>query len=278
MHRWVSSLRIIIISILVICTGNFSHCQSKTLEFIESIEEDSIYLDLKNYMHGPVLMKLTYKSEVKDHIRGPDILVIGAVECIPGLISIPKSIIKDTAQFEWKDLLEVGATLGDPSNSSHNDSIFYNLPFKEGQSYKILQSWNGKFSHRSKESKYALDFTMPEGDTICAAREGIVIRTTDHFTESGGKSFKDKANQIVILHEDGTMAFYVHLLHKGVLVQPGDTVTTSQVIGLSGNTGYSTKPHLHFVVREAPDKSVPVYFYGYEGVFLKKGRRVSIKN
>ncbi|NNF32915.1 MAG: M23 family metallopeptidase [Saprospiraceae bacterium] len=137
-----------------------------------------------------------------------------------------------------------------------------------------MQPWNGKLSHFTRESKYALDFDMPEGDTICAARGGIVIRTIDHFTENGGKELKDKANQVVVLHDDGTMAFYVHLLHRGVLVEAGDTIRKGQIIGLSGNTGYSTKPHLHFVVREAPDKSVPMYFKGYQGRILKKGRKV----
>jgi murein DD-endopeptidase MepM/ murein hydrolase activator NlpD len=249
--------------------------QYETLEFVKSVEEDSIKLELKNFMHGPVFLKLMYKDGYQGNIRGPEQVVIGPVDSIPQLISIPLSLVKDTSEFSWSDVIDVKANLGDPSSSRHNDSVLYQLPFPQGKTYNILQSWNGRFSHRSVESRYAVDFEMPEGDTVCAARSGIVIQIEDRFTENGGIELRDNANQIVILHEDGTMAFYVHLLNNGVLVQPGDTISTGQMIGLSGNTGYSTKPHLHFVVREAPKTSVPVYFRGLKRKKLKMGSRVS---
>ncbi|MBX0289588.1 M23 family metallopeptidase [Hymenobacter sp. HSC-4F20] len=74
---------------------------------------------------------------------------------------------------------------------------------------------------------------------------------------------KEQGNYIVIFHEDGTYATYVHFRHEGSLVQPGQTVTKGQPIGYSGNTGWSSGPHLHFEVDTPgePDKAtVPVKF------------------
>ncbi|NNF36807.1 MAG: hypothetical protein HKN68_22080, partial [Saprospiraceae bacterium] len=206
----------LLIVFMVLMMGNLSYGQHKTLELIDAIKNDTVYLDLKNYLSGPVLIEFSFKDEMKDFVNGPEEVVIQSEACIPELISIPIELIKDTSSIEWRDYFDVNASLGDPYNSAHNDSILYNLPFSSGKKYRIMQPWNGKLSHFTRESKYALDFDMPEGDTICAAREGIVIRTVDHFTENGGKEHKDKANQVVVLHDDGTMAFYVHLLHRGV--------------------------------------------------------------
>jgi murein DD-endopeptidase MepM/ murein hydrolase activator NlpD len=69
---------------------------------------------------------------------------------------------------------------------------------------------------------------------------------------AGGIASRDnrgRANFIRILHDDGSMALYAHLAVDGVLVRIGQEVTAGQRIGLSGNTGFSTGPHLHFAVQ-----------------------------
>jgi murein DD-endopeptidase MepM/ murein hydrolase activator NlpD len=63
------------------------------------------------------------------------------------------------------------------------------------------------------------------------------------------EKFGGRSNFIRILHGDGTMALYAHLKPEGVLVRAGQSVSVGQEIGLSGNTGFSTAPHLHFVVQ-----------------------------
>lgn len=123
----------------------------------------------------------------------------------------------------------------------------YRLPFKGVGASKIMQGYNGKFSHQNSK---ALDFALPVGTPIVAARSGVVIRSVASYTEGGATpDMLGKDNNIRILHDDGSVASYLHLAYKGVLVPVGKRVTAGQVIALSGNTGFSSAPHLHFEVR-----------------------------
>lgn len=130
--------------------------------------------------------------------------------------------------------------------AKHNDDFVYQLPFLKGEAFRLHQGYNGTLSHSGEN---ALDFSMPEGTPITAARPGKVIRLkADSNRGCGLPSCKNLGNYITILHDDGTMADYYHLQQNGVLVEVGDDISVGDKIGLSGNTGWSTGPHLHFVV------------------------------
>ena len=125
------------------------------------------------------------------------------------------------------------------------DTYIYDLPYAEGDSHKVVQGYGGRFSHTNEA---ALDFRMPVGTPIYAAREGIIYSYKDDSNEGGPFSkYNHKANYIIIKHNDGSFGCYWHLQQNGVLVNIGDTVTQGQVIALSGKTGYSAMPHLHFL-------------------------------
>jgi murein DD-endopeptidase MepM/ murein hydrolase activator NlpD len=164
-------------------------------------------------------------------------------------------------QSKWS----VGNYLANPSPNE-----LYRLPFRDGQIFRIGQSPGGPIStHTTPDSVNAVDIPMPEGTPIVAARDGIVMRTEESQTESGQRAeLLSKANSVRIMHSDGSMAVYAHLTYKGVLVSPGQQVTAGQTIGLAGSTGFSTGPHLHFVILKLvqnengfTSESIPFRFY-----------------
>ncbi|MER3554882.1 MAG: M23 family peptidase [Meiothermus sp.] len=145
------------------------------------------------------------------------------------------------------------------------DGAVYDLPFAPGQSFRINQGYDGAFSHQ-KELEYSLDFALPEGTPIYAAREGVVVAVQSEYSVGRvDPALKSCANYITVLHPDGTFAHYAHLHFGGSLVKVGDQVRRGQTIGFSGNTGYTSGPHLHFHVYQATSatggwKTVPTLF------------------
>ncbi|CAL2083176.1 Peptidase_M23 domain-containing protein [Tenacibaculum sp. 190524A05c] len=135
------------------------------------------------------------------------------------------------------------------------DTLYnYALPFLKGKRYKIIQGNNTNFTHKGL-SRYAIDFRMNVGQTICAMRDGVVVGLKKDSNKGGrSKKFKNDGNYILLYHEDGLYTQYVHLKKDGVLVKKGDSVKKNQPIGYSGNTGYSTEPHLHFGVYKITKK------------------------
>lgn len=129
--------------------------------------------------------------------------------------------------------------------ASNLDRYVYNLPFKEGTKYKVVQGYGGRFSHTNKA---ALDFSMPEGTPVYAAREGKIYSYKDDSNEGGPFTSERKANYIIIRHSDGSFGCYWHLKQNGVVTKEG-FVTKGQLIGYSGRTGFVLWPHLHFAVK-----------------------------
>lgn len=126
------------------------------------------------------------------------------------------------------------------------DTYVYELPFKEGTSHKVVQGYGGMFSHKNKA---ALDFNMPEGTPVYAARDGIVYTYKDDSNEGGPFSnYEKKANYIIIKHSDGSFGCYWHLQKNGVVVKKG-FVSKGELIGYSGKTGFVLLPHLHFALK-----------------------------
>ncbi|QKE62522.1 M23 family metallopeptidase [Aquipseudomonas campi] len=160
-----------------------------------------------------------------------------------------------------------GWQLGDPATQEVN--YLYKSPVSSRTTHKITQSFKGAFSHTDAANLYAVDIAMPVGTYISAAREGTVIWTKDDYHMSGKTGyFLDKANYIQILHDDGTYAVYAHLLLGSAKVQPGDKVKVGDILARSGSSGYSTGPHLHFVVRKnagLTTASIPFRFVDQNG-------------
>ena len=151
------------------------------------------------------------------------------------------------------------AVFGDPAESE------YVLPYPIGEAYPVYQSYC--WCAGGHRDQLAYDFTIPIGDTVVAARGGVVRVIREDSPDNG--EGEGEHNYVYIEHEDGTAAFYAHLMQYSVIVQPGDTVETGEYFALSGNSGDSGEPHLHFGVYEnyppIEGVDVPVVFNNADG-------------
>jgi murein DD-endopeptidase MepM/ murein hydrolase activator NlpD len=174
------------------------------------------------------------------------------------------------AGAETAELRYVGRiALGSPE-AVHNPPRPYRVPFGIGSTYLVSQAYPSRVTHTTPESQYAVDMALPDGTPVYSAREGIVINARhDSFRGATAPVMLDQANVIEILHGDGTIAVYAHLHWDSVRVRIGEHVVRGQYIANSGNTGFTSGPHLHFaVIRNTgvANVSVPVQFAGIAGV------------
>ncbi len=161
---------------------------------------------------------------------------------------------------------------GDPRTRPDPNAV-YQLPFDPALKLRVHQAFGGSFSHTHEQSFHAVDIPLAEGTPVRASRAGVVMASETDFYASGTDMAKygSRANEVRIVQEDGTMAVYAHLELESVVVAVGDRVRAGQVIAKSGNTGFSTGPHLHFVVqRNAGGKLVSIPFQ-----FTIDGKRVT---
>jgi murein DD-endopeptidase MepM/ murein hydrolase activator NlpD len=189
-------------------------------------------LGVENPFYAPVEVRITFDSG-----RAAVQQVVPA----RGKLAVPDLRDQDKAyHYQWK--------LGDPGALA--DQYVYHAPLAKSGTYQISQGFNGGFSHNRPGNRYAIDIPASIGTDIAAARAGVVVQVQDQY-QSGGvsKLLRSKTNYLTLLHEDGTFGIYLHILANSVRLKPGDAVVAGQVIARSGNSGYSTGPHLHFAVR-----------------------------
>lgn len=135
---------------------------------------------------------------------------------------------------------------GDITKSSFTNHYPYSLPFLKGKSYKVIQGYNGAFSHKNIK---AIDFEMPIGTSITAIRSGLVVKVVDDFDAHGAsEDFTKFTNYIVVMHSDGTFSSYQHLKQKSAKVKAGQFINKEDVLALSGDTGWVKEPNLHIEV------------------------------
>ncbi|MGH8130665.1 MAG: peptidoglycan DD-metalloendopeptidase family protein [Steroidobacteraceae bacterium] len=158
---------------------------------------------------------------------------------------------------------------GDPA-SEHRPERPYRAPFAVANSYTVSQAFPLTITHTTVDSRYAVDIAMPIGTDVHAARGGTVVEVSGTNYRGGFDTSRSgaDANLVRILHDDGTFAVYAHLNWNTIRVRPGDTVERGQYIADSGNTGFSSGPHLHFAVmrnRNLRMDSLPFVFEGPNG-------------
>lgn len=154
------------------------------------------------------------------------------------------------------------------------------LPYNEGNSFVVIQGFHGYYSHYLDDS-YAVDWDMPEGTAVLAARAGVVLDTKEDSDRGcPSEDCADDANYVLLDHGDGSFALYLHLEQGGVDVERGERIGQGQPLGRSGNTGFSTGPHLHLQVNDLYGQSLPLRFeeLASSGGAIYPGAEVSSEN
>lgn len=230
------------VSLLFLCCVGLCRAENNVKVYYEQVENGyAIYADNQEFCPMSIKFEFTLKN-------------LKPLEVMSVIYTIkPRENRQLLLNFTVKTLgKEYGLSYNYKVNyGNHNQIVFdkdfeYYLPFATSQSYSIDQGYNGSFSHKNKN---ALDFSMPQGTEITAARDGIVIKIIDEFNKGCATEDCIKFNNVLLIyHNDGTFAEYAHIKVKGMKVKVGDVVKKGQVIALSGNTGWSSGPHLHFVL------------------------------
>ncbi|MEO1436034.1 MAG: M23 family metallopeptidase [Bacteroidota bacterium] len=205
---------------------------------------DSLVFDFHNTLHCPIRINLTRADSVIQDLVDPSFPLFLAAKADTSfyfLDSLPQEARCGLSFTLWTD---------PPSDSTLPQ---FTWPFPRGRSYSIIQGYNGSFSHQRNYSRFALDFDLSVGDTICAAGAGYVVGVIEGYQHGGNnRKWRPYANTVTIYHpEQATLTQYAHLIKNGALVEVGDTVQTGQAIGISGKTGFTSTPHLHFNVLRA---------------------------
>jgi len=207
---------------------------------------DSSDVYVSNRLGGPVEIQLSLSnaSNVQSDPQLPLRQVLGANE--RALVSrIGAGRVDQPSSF----VVGLMAVPGDPQTIARD--VVYSLPVDENSNWQLGQTFHGGFSHTDEQNLYAVDIVVDEGTPILAARGGTVMQVENGFDSAGlnREKYAERANLIRILHDDGSMAIYAHLREGGAMVRVGQKVSLGQLIGYTGNTGYSSGPHLHFCIQ-----------------------------
>ncbi len=124
---------------------SFTYSNAKKIVINNYIENDSIFLDIKNGCFAPFKININILlEEHKAKIRYQDQIIIAANDTLQKFLAVPLTIIKDTSIIKLNDVLSIKVIMGNPYHSKHDVSYKYTLPFKKEISYRITQGFHGK--------------------------------------------------------------------------------------------------------------------------------------
>ena len=217
-----------------------------------------------NEFHAPIEVRLKFVEITGVEYPPPDKVLRWVIDPRSDQLLLSLEVLQEIDapyveyQFEYMP--------GDPT-AQHQAGEGYQAPFSAGRDFPITQAFPDAVTHQTLDSVYAVDVAMPVGTDILAARDGVVFDVSSTNYRGGLDLSRDgkSANIIRILHDDGTFSLYAHLNWNSIRVKPGDRVSAGQYIADSGNTGFTSGPHLHFAVQKNSGltiESLPIVFKG----------------
>jgi hypothetical protein len=234
-------------------------CAGRVWIYEMSRSREGASLGIENRCHAPLTAQITFHSLLNLEPDRPRPI---RVVLEPGQHEAPFVHLEAKRKATWSYGTILEAIPGRGS-AVHDDSVRYEFPFGGADPQICAQGPREKPTHMGS---FAFDFAMPIGTPIVAAREGVVFSTVDGFEEGSAETakFLERSNNVIVLHDDGTIAAYAHL-QRGMAVTEGDRVAVGQLLGWSGNSGYSSGPHLHFEVaipQFSVSETIPIVFVG----------------
>ena len=232
----------------------------------EGTRESPVYMVFNDFW-GPVEIELKL-AEAVNVITEPSLPARFVVPGQKEQALVGLGALDPRLGFQYR--LEMSSVPGRPISTPVKDIVVL-PPFPPQEEFPISQGFKGVSTHTTPESEFAIDIAMPVGTAIHAVRSGRIMDVEEDFNRAGTnlEEYGDKANHVRVLHDDGTMAVYAHLDLASVNVRPGARIRAGQKIARSGNTGFSSGPHLHFVIQQNTGMkliSLPFKFQASQGV------------
>jgi murein DD-endopeptidase MepM/ murein hydrolase activator NlpD len=213
------------------------------LEIVRAGEASEVYVS--NRLGGPLQVDVGL-TEASNIVARPSLPLR---QVVPANSRVMVSRIESAGEGLASYSVAMTSIPGDPRAMPQD--VVYALPVDERRPWRLGQGFHGGFSHTDAQNRFAVDIIVDEGTPVLAARSGVVMQVESNFDRNGTNAarYAERANLIRVLHSDGTMGVYAHLKEDGAYVRVGERVTVGQQIGESGNTGYTTGPHLHFALQ-----------------------------
>lgn len=235
-----------------------------TVTVVHALSGGEMVFMARNEFHAPVEIAIQFEDIAGIGQPQPDSQLRWVVPPRSDLVLLNLPVLGNASapRAEYR----VAYLPGDPASVHRNDEG-YRVPFVAGRNFPVTQAYPDAKTHRTDDSKYAIDIAMPVGTDVLAARSGIVFDVVSKNFRGGAlkQALAQLANIVRILHDDGTYAVYAHLNWDSIRVRPGERVQAGQYIADSGNTGFSSGPHLHFAVQRNAGmriEAVPLVFRG----------------
>lgn len=220
-----------------------------TVTVTHELVGDTLQVMARNGLHAPVELALIFNDLSGVRAPRPERSLRWVLRPRSEMALLILPVLEDATELRVD--YDFAYIPGNPE-ALHDAPEGYRVPFAAANNYRITQAYPDNVTHLSADSVYAVDIAMPVGTDVLAARGGIVFEVISSNYRGGldwGKHLR-AANIVRILHDDGTYALYAHLNWDSIRVRPGDRVRAGQYIADSGNTGFSSGPHLHFAVQQ----------------------------